>query len=52
MGVVSSRRKADGGYTPPIIHKLLKPITSGNTINVNCVPRGALPMPFIAINVW
>ncbi len=33
MGLFTSKRQADGGFTPPLLHRLLTPPVSGNAIN-------------------
>ena len=33
MGFFSNRRRPDGSYTPPLLHRLVTPAISGNTVN-------------------
>ncbi len=45
MGVFSSRRDRDGGFQPSLMHRLLRPMASGNTINGLGEPAKRRPTP-------
>lgn len=45
MGLFTSKRQSDGGFTPPLLHRLLKPPVSGNTINGVGETRRRRPTP-------